>query len=740
MGQRGTTEGFGGTNLRFPGGTLTEKSLNDTSISFNIDTLVGESHGTDVPISTREAIDLCAHNGYSLSLVLPTFRYAHTISGDGEVRIQVDVREVTQYVLQALNYAHAHGVQLTSIEIGNEWWNAGATGRSLTAQEYGEIASEISGAVHHAFDVFQSRHPSDSSDSNWHLPTTLLQIGTGPDADARTQEILDQFGDVYDREVVGGFVTHRYVSDALQNINGAWVHSAIYLNDFLKSAIAAPGWKDFNQMTMCVSEWNIRPDAPISGALAFSATVSLFGEMCANGVESANFWGTEDRTRNSLTLHSSSSSEGQDFLGLSFSGEALRLLMQSTVGLHYIPVSSSISPSSISGDHPSQVNSSISETVFGNGHITTIFVSNLTSAPQELNLDLTDIVGSASFGWASQIGVQRGLDPLSSTAHPYITTLTGEQFGFSDGHVDGLHLNAYESVCITISDGATNPHIFGYSGADMLTGSGFCDEIRGEGGADSASGEQGNDTIYGGLGCDLIFGGSGDDSLFGGAQNDRIGGGTGNDLICGGRGNDAVLYYGSAPVLVDLSEHSGHVTGAGMDTLVSIETVFSGRGADTLIGSDGSDSLHAGSGADALIGGAGGDHLFGGAGNDTLIGGGGDDTLTGGQGADAFVFHDVGDCGDYIYDFAGKSDGGKDYILIDSAGFAISGGVGELADGDFRSVTDFESGIASGAKFFYCASDSTVWHSSDTGDASDAQMIASLGYGHTLCAGDIFLF
>lgn len=187
-----------------------------------------------------------------------------------------------------------------------------------------------------------------------------------------------------------------------------------------------------------------------------------------------------------------------------------------------------------------------------------------------------------------------------------------------------------------------------------------------------------NDTVSGSAGVDAIYGGSGNDSigefvayyaprsgfkgdsLFGGDGSDTLLDGMSSDFLYGGSGVDTIVYsqdYGGVTsIKVDLSLTSQQNTNQGLDTIIGIENVVSGRGQDTISGSavanvlrsgDGNDFLFGGLGNDTLVGGddndilrggAGSDRLIGGSGNDRLSGGRGVDFLSGGSGVDTFIF------------------------------------------------------------------------------------------------------
>ena len=126
----------------------------------------------------------------------------------------------------------------------------------------------------------------------------------------------------------------------------------------------------------------------------------------------------------------------------------------------------------------------------------------------------------------------------------------------------------------------------------------------------------------------LFRGGSGDDQLSGQADDDYIEGFAGNDTLSGGAGADrldggdgldtASFAAATTPVRVDLGLSGPQETGSGRDTLVAIENLLGGTGADRLLGHGGNNRIDGGAGDDTIDGGAGDDVLLGGLGVDTV--------------------------------------------------------------------------------------------------------------------------
>ena len=194
----------------------------------------------------------------------------------------------------------------------------------------------------------------------------------------------------------------------------------------------------------------------------------------------------------------------------------------------------------------------------------------------------------------------------------------------------------------------------GAGGGDLLNGAAGDDRLIGRDGADTLDGGDGVDTAsyqekslaivvtlngatdaevtVGGVAEDKVRnvenleGGSGADSLTGDEQNNVFLGGAGKDTLDGGDGVDTALFTDKAlPIEVTLNGATpAQVTIGGTveDSLLNIENVVGGGGADRLTG-------------DSHV-----NTLVGGAGDDILLGGGGQDVLDGGIGIDTVLFTD----------------------------------------------------------------------------------------------------
>jgi Ca2+-binding RTX toxin-like protein len=243
--------------------------------------------------------------------------------------------------------------------------------------------------------------------------------------------------------------------------------------------------------------------------------------------------------------------------------------------------------------------------------------------------------------------------------------------------------------------------LHGYTGDDVITGSGDSDEIYGGSGQNVLNGGEGSDVFFV-LDVDLIYDTTKfsfiipfDTSTFtlqdlggelGSTRSHTIDGGAGDDRV------DATNFLGA--VIIDLAAgtfvadafayNPSAFVGATNAVLTSVESAYGGRGADLIRGTSASNTLAGGVGADTIFGGAGDDrivdadwidigggisvraefgdsnYLRGEEGNDYIEGGNGDDDMGGGVGNDTI---------------SDEWSGGSNFIRGDDGDDSLTGGV-----------------------------------------------------------------
>ncbi len=255
--------------------------------------------------------------------------------------------------------------------------------------------------------------------------------------------------------------------------------------------------------------------------------------------------------------------------------------------------------------------------------------------------DGTDTVDYSGAAQSVSLDLGLGIATVGSGASDQLATIENANGSPGDDHM--------------IGDAGSNV-LSGGDGNDVLDGSAGDDTLDGGAGADTAdytAAPQGLilnlaggkaigdgtdilksiDNVIGSAFNDDMVGDAGPNILLGGDGNDVLDGSAGDDTLDGGPGNDTVNFASSTQgVKVDLK--AGTATGAGTDTLMSIENAKGTNKADNIRGSDGPNTLNGRGGPDVIHGLAGRDVITGGSGNDFLVGGDGGDTITGGPGKD----------------------------------------------------------------------------------------------------------
>lgn len=239
--------------------------------------------------------------------------------------------------------------------------------------------------------------------------------------------------------------------------------------------------------------------------------------------------------------------------------------------------------------------------------------------------------------------------------------------------------------------------MIGNGAANLLIGDAGNDTLFGNYGADTLLGGTGSDLLVGGNGADSIDAGAGRDTVLGGNGNDIIGAGTGADRLYGGSGNDTVVVGGTYNTIANLVGN-GHLqlNDGPQSTLISIESLGTNSGDDTVLGSGRDNILNVGDGKNVVYGLGGNDTIIGGLyGEDTLNGGAGDDVISGGG---SYVDGQVGT--DVL-----RGGEGNDTLVSLVSNLILSGGAGDdvfaVIDTAGRGsreayptaeITDFEAG------------------------------------------------
>ncbi|MEN0001103.1 MAG: S8 family serine peptidase [Pseudomonadota bacterium] len=310
--------------------------------------------------------------------------------------------------------------------------------------------------------------------------------------------------------------------------------------------------------------------------------------------------------------------------------------------------------------------------------------------------------GFLTFGADDSFDGGTGNDTIVST----VDWANGVLFDLAAGNISLLGDVRDTLTSIENAEVGGSADVIGTSGANLIiaTGVGSFDnnDLDGGSGDDTINAGAGNDSIRGGAGNDSLLGGDGNDTIEGQGGSDTIDAGEGDDLIQispgwsggdvndGGAGNDTFrLNFGATSgYTINLDTGSFNGGGDSTSTLINIENLIVGNGADNLTGSGFANRIEALGGNDTVLGLAGDDTLLGGDGNDSLVGGQGQNSIEGGAGDDTL------DGSGFSADSVFGGDGNDLVILGSGSGDEISGGAG-------IDTLDYSGASAPGTTYFY---------------------------------------
>lgn len=634
---------LGVSTLRFPGGSVTEgvfteasfltgnwdcASYTETSTVF-VDGGVTTKTETQTLTTMAQFFETASETGAHVKLVVPTRVAFETSAGQALFNLGPSVAGeeygsrtafATNYFPLLANYidesnalATQFGTQITTFEIGNEFWGSG----QMTATEYGNLAAEIIEWLDTNYAGIDTIVQSTSS-ANFFSPngdtTAYLEPTSNGEYEVHgpaefggtlplgwTEAIIPGQGNAATQTAriaklialnpsalatIDGMGNHLYFNEGFAGIDSENVFA---LNSVYDTFAEALGKTDIDYHA---TEWGVR-DVNQDGLQYSQVLVEAFFELVSNGVDAADTWPLTFANPNTLTRNLIDTSTVAPHL--TFGGVAFQWLSEATLGLE--------------AQFDFEITDKIDVHGFEDANRIVAFVGDRSGADQtSVTLDMANFSLNDRYFLAISYLSETGTTGTSAGEDPIVT--------FSDGYTQ-----AGETVTFDIEDwGLVRIEMtIANSDANLIEGRGGNDQIDALGGDDSIYGNGGNDSLQGSGGDDLLSGGTGHDTLRGWIGNDTILGGNGNDLLDGRDGDD--FLYG----------------GFGSDLLyggLNNDLLHGGSGKDTLFGHKGNDSLRGFSGKDVLYGGNGSDALLGNGDNDTLEGGLGADILDGGVNCD----------------------------------------------------------------------------------------------------------
>lgn len=616
------SELLGLTNIRFPGGTVSEGGyVVDGRIrldagEISLETLQGDraNFGFDLthpelisPLALEyddnnhllrddvatfsQAMELAVERGVSLDLIIPVQRYFTGADfSDADVRaLATDIAraDVSDFLgrLKAGSFNNGEFPESITFEIGNEAY-ANPIEYALVARAMiSEINAQLEGSdipYEIAFQMGRGSYEFNNlKDDGYFDPffdgsgdpiAELEELGFDPRNNmayedrqvAIDQMMISILGDEIEHIDAVRHHTLNFNSDRIANPDAPLNHRGVILEEWLQ-AFEARGI-DREEVDYYVSAWSTNSadgnDMPYALAAAGN-TLELFAYFMELGVDRAAIWGVVGAFRYKPDISSTVVTDRlSDYL--SPQAAVVKMLSENVIDSAYL------------GSNYDAASGVVSYT----------FESDTTF---DIFLSAEDFVGEAftlelNFGLFSDLETVTVLNlDLEGGAANGASRLTSTEQAMVNGAVSVTFDQSHEIVMIKIDKDESE--IFQIvETIEQASGSAIAVVNK----------------------FDLTRGSQEDDTLVGTNSSDIILGGAGNDVILGGGGHVSVF-------------ESGLKNGD-----------FSSLGAnngDFIFGGEGDDVIHAYAGNDLLSGGAGNDELWGGSGFDTFIFSSGNDTI-----------------------------------------------------------------------------------------------------------------
>jgi hypothetical protein len=530
---------LGTVDLRYPGGSLSENLSFETGDRlWDVDNPSGVSD-TGLPrLTTVPAfLDYAADHKVEAIIVVPTEPFmTDGAYGTRDVAAWGMYQVMTRIDMMVDNFYGDS--RITTVSIGNEYWY---NDERMTAEEYGKVANEYAIGLQYLFDV----HTADLKALGiaWDDPDISIQAPQACDV-LDSQQILAQL-DLDAREAIDMVETHFYprLYNRIDDFDNVWARV-----DEIKDA---PGFGDLKTF---VSEWNVKSDTESDfGLLQGTDLLEMMEVMLNEGVDAASIWGlqyTQLKTRLSTLYPDADSPSGYGY-HLSAAGEVFHWMAEDLPGTRVMDLGV-IDPTGGIESH-----------AFGSDDHVTIFLSSMTGEPQDIVLNISDLVPNYAHFWGAELGVMddpmtvaNEADPLNPGNIPCVQTFNGSIID-AEGNIH-LHFDAYEIAQLNFQLNDDGVHMYGQATEPM-------EAMHHD---DNLVGGAGGDLIEGFVGNDVLRGLGGNDAIFGGAGNDYLNGGTGNDLVDGGTGLDTVDGHSGNDTLVGLTGDTTMTGGSGTDHFI----------------------------------------------------------------------------------------------------------------------------------------------------------------------------
>ena len=441
------TQDLGVTDLRYPGGSLTEYTFDISNP--NATTVIDERTGEEksyIPIS--DFLNYAGSAGHSATIVLPTRKeIGEAKDANGNRYEDVDQDVLREFVHDVMTGVHGDA-DITAFEIGNEYWGSG----EMTATEYGRVASKMAKVVNDELNlisevygvdtsgvdvVFQMGHNYNFSRlseeyEGWSSEDVIADLQQRyPDAD-----IDDRFAGQNDYVNFSGInnelVQAEFNEEEIEAVDGivAHVYSRGESNTGSRTwdlRLIEKGWLDdegFEDLKVYVTEWNQKSVSSLDadtdyGLYQAHEMLNVVEEFMTYGVDVAHVWPLIQNTKNPL-------SSGMEYEELGVPGEMFAMMAEQLPGKMMVDF---------------QANSSQTEAADGNvdvhgfagdGDLVLYLASNSRYSSEYPDVDISRLVADFDQIDTKLLGVAEGELPGGSRADASVEEISQEDV-YEDG-------------------------------------------------------------------------------------------------------------------------------------------------------------------------------------------------------------------------------------------------------------------------------------------------------------------
>lgn len=717
---------LGLTNIRFPGGQLSETGsivkAAEGIVTTNIDGAdqSGWSTGelsasnyaydlrypdlinpallaadTDI-MSFSQAIALAKANNCSIEMILPTVRYSdfqNSLSGSQVADLLDRSRSDVSTFLQNLFVAHSYGAPPSEVilDIGNEnlvWTTKFPETQLETGQSFDPKAVQWGLALYcdvarkmlEAAADFRELYPDANFKMAIQVPYMNDKAGTSDPVDVFLTELRAMPASELAQIDIIRFHPLDYSMKYAADMENWMTANLVKYASVINAARAEMGDSSVVQFSADAHSQTGKDDGgvgdgmPAQSLQAAAATVAAMSSLIEMGVDYASAWGIAINYREDVQASYYDPATGATHY--TPRGEVLRQMAETLPGMTLVNTQQFVDAGRTGP---------LNLQAFGDGSNQVLFVSanNIndgdsgeTTSGQEVTINLAGLAHPVTYAWVETITTADGNGGEAVVWNPLRDGASqewGETWVTVSGNSVTFHFSQdYEMIRLIVSTGpfGSGPQILI---GDAQRGLGIVNDHLSTGaGADYVQGLSGSDTISGGAGDDRLYGDraegaglDGGDLIQGGAGNDALYGGSGNDTLDGDGGGDSI-YGGDGNDVIYFDSGLDLVSGGdGFDTLILLQTGSGTTARGLAFGVDSISIL----GFERIVGSNSSDNITGDTLANILGGSGGNDYLSGWAGND-LLFGGLGD--DKIW-----GGGGNDRVFGNGGRDSLSGGLGD---------------------------------------------------------------